>query len=173
MRRTESGVKSIKIEWVYFPMRRSAQRGKEAGRIGVKRGRVSCCPYNPSMHSCSPSFLARDGGLIFQFHCQSDSLTTTQAQPGQSTLQAALLERIDQGDQDARARCANRMPDGNRPAVDIQLLHRQMMTLLGQPLQIGEDLCCERLVQFDQINIVYHPPGAFQGHRQGFDRGVK
>ena len=70
--------------------------------------------------------------LVEHLDAQRHTLTAAQTQRGQTRLQIALLQRIQQGDQHARTRAANGMAQRNRTAVDVDLgpVHRLLAVTL-------------------------------------------
>ena len=71
------------------------------------------------------------------------------AQRRQAAARAAALQLVQKRDHDPRAGRADRMPEGNRTAVDVQPIGRD-----GRVAQHGQHLRGERLVQLDQIEVV-------------------
>ena len=94
--------------------------------------------------------------------------SATQAERRQASLQPARPERMEQRHQDARAAAADRMPQGDSPAVDVDSVPVQ-----SQILAIGEGLRGKGLVQLDQVKIVQAQPLLFNNARMANAGAVK
>ena len=102
-------------------------------------------------------------GLAFQRH--GDAHAAADAQRREALLGVPLLHLMQQGDQDARARGADRVADGDRAAVDVHLG--------GVPAEVLVDrqrLGGEGFVGLDQVEVVGLPAGALQHLAGGGDR---
>ena len=72
----------------------------------------------------------------------------------------AMFQGMQKGGQDTRTTGAQRMSQGDRPAIHIHFI--PVPTLVGEGIAICKDLCCERLVELDQVNILQGPIDFFQ-----------
>src|ERR1700683_1644883 len=105
----------------------------------------------------------RSNGL--PFHAHGDAHAAADAERGQTLLGVALLHFVEQRHQDAGTGGADRMPDGDGAAVDVDLL--------GIPGEVFVDragLRGERLVGLDEIEVADIPAGLLQRRARGGDR---
>src|SRR5262249_5452059 len=82
------------------------------------------------------------------FNGKRDAITTAQTQGGDAALQAAILQRVEQRRQHARAAGANRMTEGNRAAV-----HVHFALVEPELIQNRDGLDRECLVQLDEVDV--------------------
>jgi uncharacterized protein YaiE (UPF0345 family) len=61
---------------------------------------------------------------LFDFDSHRDGFGTAQAERRHAPLKPAIFQRVDQCDDHTRAACPDRMAQGNRAAVDVQLVYR-------------------------------------------------
>src|SRR5699024_9327879 len=94
------------------------------------------------------------------------ALTTTDAQGLQTEGLVVELESVDQGAGDAGTGAAERVTEGDRAAVDVQLL----LDVDPQPVGGGQYLRGEGLVEFDQVDVTDGHVGAGQGLLGGLHR---
>src|SRR5687768_9301570 len=59
---------------------------------------------------------------LYELNASRDRLAAAEADRGHAALSAALAQGVNQGDQDARAAGAERVAQGHRAAVDVDLL---------------------------------------------------
>src|SRR3954447_5738854 len=78
-----------------------------------------------------------------------EALPDADAQRRQAVAQAALGELVGQRPEQARARAAERVADGDRAAVDVELGERD-----AELARRGEHLAREGLVDLDEIDVV-------------------
>src|SRR5262245_47019490 len=86
--------------------------------------------------------------VVSPFHAHRNAHAAADAKRGEALFRVALLHLVEQRDQHAPARGADRMTERDRPAVDVDLR--------GVPAEIlvdGAGLRGERLVRLDQIEI--------------------
>src|SRR6476469_3573143 len=79
------------------------------------------------------------------------------AQACDAALAAGLLQRVDQGDEDACSACTDRMAERGRAAVDVDLLVRDAEVLHREHRDAGEGF-----VHFPQIDVSDLPAGLFE-----------
>src|SRR5512143_3749400 len=82
---------------------------------------------------------------------------TTDAHRHHTETTAALPELVHELCRQLRSRCAQRMPERDRAAVDVDLLLRQ-----PELANDGDDLCRERLVELDEIDVLELEPRALE-----------
>src|SRR5690606_18839682 len=78
-----------------------------------------------------------------------DGVATAEAERRDTALRVALLQRVQQCDQDARARRADRVTERDGAAV-----HVDAVPVPAQLATIGQSLHRERLVRLDQVVVV-------------------
>src|SRR5262249_2493544 len=103
------------------------------------------------------------GPLTLDAH--RDTHAAADAQCREPLLGVALLHLVQQGHEHARARCANRMADRYRAAVNIDLGRVPAEVLVDRT-----GLRREGFVRFDQIEIVDLPAGFLERRPRGGDR---
>ena len=81
-------------------------------------------------------------------HRQRHGVAAAQAERGEAGLLAALLQRVEQRDQHARARGADRVPERDRAAVDVDAV-----PVPAERVAVGQRLRRERLVGLDQVEV--------------------
>ena len=79
---------------------------------------------------------------------QSDAHAAADAQRRQASPRISTFHLVQQCGCDAHAGAANRMAQGNRAAVDIQLLRSDLKIAIA-----GNHLSSEGLVQLDEIDV--------------------
>src|SRR5690606_12129690 len=110
-----------------FPIRSSP-----AGRVDPRLSNASACAS------------ALDG--------QSNSHSTADAERRQSLLRVAPHHFVQQGDENAGTRCADRMADGDGAAIDVDPGGIPVDALVD-----GAGLRGERLVGLDQVEVLGRP----------------
>src|SRR5205085_6932134 len=99
------------------------------------------------------------------FDAHRNSHAAADAQRREAFLCIALLHFVEQGHEDARAGRADRMPERDRTAIDVDPV--------GVPAEIavdGASLRRESLVGFDEVEILGRPAGLLQREPRGWDR---
>src|SRR5678816_3865811 len=92
------------------------------------------------------------------------SLAATDAHGDDAVFALAALELVGDGADHARAGHAERMPDRDRPAVRVQLVHGD-----AERVAAVDDLGGEGLVQLPHVDIFHLEPGALQELRHRVD----
>src|ERR1700688_659824 len=90
-------------------------------------------------------------------HAHGDAHAAADAERGEALFGVALLHFVQERDQHARARGADRVANGDGAAIDVHLA--------GVPAEILVDrasLCGECLIGFDEIEIADAPAGLLQ-----------
>src|SRR5437764_2767118 len=91
------------------------------------------------------------------FDAHRNSHAAADAQRREAFLCIALLHFVEQGHEDARAGRADRMPERNRAAIDVNPV--------GIPAELavdGASLCRDSYAGFDEIEILGRPAGRLQ-----------
>ena len=83
---------------------------------------------------------------------ERDAVAAAQAERRDAAFEIPLLERVEKGREHARAASANRMAERDGATVHVHLARIET-----QLAQHGNGLDRERLVQFDQIDILEGP----------------
>src|SRR5437588_9992774 len=117
---------------------------------------------SPSYDSKIPYSAAFDSVLNVRFpliarDAHRNSHAAADAQRREALLGVTLLHFVEQGHQNARARCADRMTERDRAAIDVDPV--------GVPAEVAVDragLRRERLVGLDEVEILGRPPGFLQ-----------
>src|SRR5262249_13875953 len=103
--------------------------------------------------------------VVSPFDAHRNAHAAADTQRGQALFRVALLHLVEQRDQHAPARGADRMAERDPPAVDVDLR--------GVPAEVlvdGAGLRGERLVRFDQIEIADIPAGLLERGARRRDR---
>src|SRR3954447_13979604 len=103
-----------------------------------------------------------------RFEHHGEPLADADADRGDAPAMAAALHLVGQPAEDADARGAERMADGDRAAVGVDL--RGVQAVLGPLADVGEALGGEGLVELDAVDVAPPDAGALQGYVRGRDR---
>src|SRR5690349_15613174 len=95
----------------------------------------------------------RNSGLD-QFHRYRSRFAAADAEARDAALAAGLLQRVDQRHEDSRSAGADRMTEGGRAAVDVDLVVRDAEVLHREHGDAGEGL-----VDFPQVDVGGLPAG--------------
>src|SRR5580704_1897275 len=128
-----------------------------AGRKDVHVRLRRTMPGHDGINAMHPSRLP--------FHAHGDTHAAADTERGETLLRVALLHLVEQRYQYARTGGADRMPNGDGAAIDVDLL--------GVPAQVFIDragLRSERLVGLDEIEVADVPTGLLQRRARGWDR---
>src|SRR5216683_8092816 len=87
---------------------------------------------------------------------------TADAQRGKAFLRVAPLHLVEQRDEHAGARGADRMAERDRPAIDVELLGVEAEFLTDRAGLRGKGL-----IGLDQIEVINRPAGLLESHARG------
>src|SRR6516225_1393312 len=112
------------------------------------------------------------------FHAHRNAHATAYAKSGEALFGVSLLHLIEQRHQHPPPRCADRVPNRNRSAIDVDLRSVPAKVLVDRTGLRGEGFVC-----FDEIEIADAPAGLFEGrarsrngsgaHDRGVDPGMR
>src|SRR4051794_14268942 len=145
------------LPWASACSRYPAQRpanGKEASDVVV----LSDMERTPARSRCY--------GSGDRFHGEGDRLAAADAEAGDPATAADLLEPVEQGDQHPRPAGADRVPQGDGAAEDVDLPGGDLELALGGHSHRGE-----RLVDLEQVGAGDRPAHLLEELLQGADRG--
>src|SRR5712664_2011971 len=92
----------------------------------------------------------------YDLHRERDGLAAAEAQRDDAASLAPRAQRVQQRHQEARARCADRMPERDGAAVHVELL-------LGDPELAAHALDgTESFVHLEEVDRVDRPSGALE-----------
>src|SRR5262245_53853884 len=128
----------------FLPFSRS-RLNEIPGRANAGRGFLLSC----SAKWGGPTSIALDA--------HGNAHATADAQGGKSLLGVAPLHLEQQRVEHARAGCADRMPNGDGAAIDVDLVGVPTEALVD-----GAGLGGERLVGFDEVEVLDGPARLFQ-----------
>src|SRR6478672_1866134 len=123
-----------------LPWRRSGKRSN-AFAFSPFRGARALPPHGRCRES-----------ILDEFHGNRGCLAAADAEAGHAALATRLLERIDQGDENACAARANRVAERGRAAMDVDLLMGDAEILHREHGDAGESL-----VDFPQVDFAGLP----------------
>src|SRR5436190_5747301 len=109
--------------------------------------------FDPVLNVCL-ALIARDA--------HRNSHAAADAQRREALFGVTLLHFVEQRDENARARCADRMTERDGTAIDVDLI--------GVPAEVAVDgagLRREGLVGLDEVEILGRPAGFLQGQAGG------
>src|SRR5579885_872160 len=95
-------------------------------------------------------------------HAHGDAHAAADAERGEALLGVALLHLIEQRGENARARGADRMTEGDGAAIDVELGRIEAELLADR-----DRLCSEGLIGLDEIKILHRPAGLLERGLRG------
>ncbi len=102
---------------------------------------------------------------LTSFHNHSNRVAAAQAQGREAAAKVAPLQGVQQRDEDARAGSADRMPQSDRAAVNVELRLVDPQILVAR-----QHLSRESFVQLEKVNVADGQLSFFQYRTHGADR---
>ena len=106
-----------------------------------------------------------ESSRLNSFQQQRDPLAAADTSAGDTVARVSSAELEEQSGRESSPRCAERVADGDRPAVDVYFIAIEAELFLN-----GEILAGKRFVDLEKIDLIKQKSGALQRHLDGANR---